>query len=475
MKKPQKHIPIFKKNFAQKMRFPLLVFTVLASSLFFIITSMIALYDRHFTNKVYPGIAIDHVSFSGKTKEEIREFFERKNDIFATSLFTFQYDDMIATATGKQLGLGFNANLIAEQAVSIGKSGNIFADMFNKGRAWFGEINLPASFTVDARLLEGQLAPIAETITIAPIDAVFEMKDNRVVNFRPSSDGRAIDIEETEAMILTRIPEILAGNAFAFEIALPVVKRKPAISLEDANSLGVKAHVGRGISHFAGSIPNRMHNIALAASRIDGIIVPTDNVFSFNDAVGDVSKLTGYKEAYIIKDGRTILGDGGGVCQVSTTLFRAVLAAGMPVVERHPHSYRVSYYEQDSSPGLDATVYSPTYDLKFKNDTGASMLIEAYADLTNATLIFDFYGTSDERKVTLSQPSIVNHIPAPEDRYQDDPTLPKGAVKQVDFKAAGATVVFSRTVEKNGNVLAAETFRSDYRPWQAVFLRGTME
>src|SRR5581483_10285430 len=101
-----------------------------------------------------------------------------------------------------------------------------------------------------------------------------------------------------------------------------------------------------------------------------------------------------------------VLGDGGGICQVSTTLFRAILSAGLPIVERHAHAYGVHYYEEDSEPGIDATVYTPTVDLKFKNDTGHYLLIQSTVDLEQLRLTYNIYGTKDDRQVTLTTPVI---------------------------------------------------------------------
>ena len=168
-----------------------------------------------------------------------------------------------------------------------------------------------------------------------------------------------------------------------------------------------------------------------------------------------------------------MLGNGGGTCQVSTTLFRAALREGLPIVERHAHAYRVGYYEQDSAPGIDATVYVPSVDFKFKNDTGHHILIQSILDPEELRLTFMIYGTSDGRISEVTTPVITNQSPAPETKFEDDPTLPVGTVKQVDFAAAGANTVFTRTVTRDGKVIIADTFKSNYRPWQAVFLRGT--
>jgi len=256
---------------------------------------------------------------------------------------------------------------------------------------------------------------------------------------------------------------------------IPLLTLHPKITTEQANNLGIKELIGTGTSLFQHSIPSRIYNVNLAASRINGVVVAPNEEFSFAKALGDVSAYTGYQQAYVISGGKTVLGDGGGVCQVSTTLFRAILDAGLPVTERHAHDYRVGYYEEDGPPGIDATVYVPSVDLKFKNDSGHSILIQTIIDPDELRLTFYLYGVKDGRQVAMTTPVVTNEVPAPPTLYQDDPTLPKGTTKQVDFSANGATVKFSRTVTKNGKQIINETYVSNYRPWQAIFLRGTKE
>jgi len=196
-------------------------------------------------------------------------------------------------------------------------------------------------------------------------------------------------------------------------------------------------------------------------------------IFSFNKSLGDVSADTGFEQAYIIKEGRTVLGDGGGVCQVSTTFFRAALNAGLPILERHAHAYRVHYYEDDLGPGIDATVFDSTADLKIQNNTPAYLLIQSSVDLKKKKLTFEIYGTSDNRQVEMSKVRVWDQVPPPPDLYQDDPTLPAGTIKQVDWKAWGAKASFSYKVARGEEILTEKTFTSNYRPWQAIYLRGT--
>jgi vancomycin resistance protein YoaR len=149
------------------------------------------------------------------------------------------------------------------------------------------------------------------------------------------------------------------------------------------------------------------------------------------------------------------------------------LDSGLPIIERNPHSYRVSYYEQDSGPGIDATVYSPYVDLKFKNNTPNHLLIQTDINTSSYFLSFEIYGTPDGRKVTMTDPVILSSTPPPEDKYVDDPSLPQGEIEQIEHKAWGAKVSFDYKVIKDNFVIYEKTFYSNYRPWQAVYLRGT--
>ena len=168
-----------------------------------------------------------------------------------------------------------------------------------------------------------------------------------------------------------------------------------------------------------------------------------------------------------------MLGDGGGVCQVSTTVFRAALNAGLTITERKAHAYRVGYYEQDSKPGIDATVYNPTADLKFLNDTENHILIQTKVDTKNMNMSVQIYGTKDDRVASISVPKISSQTPPPATLYVDDPTLPLGQMKQIDWSAWGAKVSFNYKVTKGDETLFEKTFYSNYQPWRAVYLKGT--
>ena len=247
-----------------------------------------------------------------------------------------------------------------------------------------------------------------------------------------------------------------------------------------AQTLGITELVSTGITYFLGSSAERIQNIQTAASRFHGLLVAPGEVFSMGNTLGDISLENGYAEALIIYDNRTIKGVGGGVCQVSTTLFRTVFLGGFPVVERHPHAYRVGYYEQLSSgahdgklAGLDATVYVPLVDFKFTNDTPYWLLMETYVNVAARRLTWKFYSTNDGRSVEWNTTGPTNVIPAPEPLFQENPELGVNEIKQVDWSADGAIVNVNRTVFKNGQIYFEDKFYTSYSPWQAICEYGS--
>jgi len=208
------------------------------------------------------------------------------------------------------------------------------------------------------------------------------------------------------------------------------------------------------------------------------LLVAPGETFSMASALGDVSLDADYAEALIIFGDRTIQGVGGGVCQVSTTLFRTVFFGGFPIEERYAHAYRVGYYEQtanshdQSLAGLDATVFAPVVDFKFTNDTPYWLLMETYVSASNGTLTWKFYSTSDGRTVEWQTSGPINIVEPPEPLYEENSELSKGTIKQVDWAADGSDVRVSRTVLRDGNVISDDVFATHYLPWRAVYQYG---
>jgi len=447
---------------------------ILATFLF--ISFAFFIYKKANTNLVYPGITINNINVEKYTQKEVEELFIKKNESIENTQFTFLLDSMAATISAKDLKFGYDENLIAKQAISLGRSDDFLSNLSIVFQTYFYGLNLEPSYHYSEDMLNKTLAPFVKAVNKEPVDALFNFQNGKVLAFKPSEEGKAVDVEKVKEELASHFEIILLKQKpQAIIIPISVKILEPKISTDKVNNMGIKELIGTGTSLFQHSIPSRIYNITLASSRINGALIAPNETFSFAKTLGDVSAFTGYKQAYIIQNGKTILGDGGGVCQVSTTFFRALLNAGLPITERHAHAYRVGYYEQDSLPGLDATVYVPSVDLKFKNDTNNYILVQTQINPEIQQLSVFLYGTKDGRSVLLTQPIIASRVPAPPDLYQDDPTLAKGIVKQIDFSAEGSKVFFTREVMKDGKKIISETFFSNYAPWQSIFLRGTKE
>jgi vancomycin resistance protein YoaR len=285
--------------------------------------------------------------------------------------------------------------------------------------------------------------------------------------------GRYMDVDASLQNILDKVS--------AGEHALSLVIQQTQPSAPDditADKLGITENIISYTSYFRGSSGERIQNIATASAQYHGVLVAPGETFSMASNLGDVSLDNGYAEALIIFGDRTIKGVGGGVCQVSTTLFRTVFFAGFPVVERYAHAYRVGYYEQtagghdQSLAGLDATVFAPVVDFKFTNDTPYWLLMETYVSASNGTLTWKFYSTSDGRAVDWQTSGPLNIVEPPEPLYEENPELSKGTIKQVDWAADGSDVRVVRTVTRDGAVLSEDIFTTHYLAWQAVYQYG---
>lgn len=444
---------------------------------FFFVSFIYITYQTNHTNLVYDGVFVNNIDFGGKSKDEVRIYFAKKRKDIKKTSFTLTSKNEIATVSGTQIDFSYDEDLIAQQAFSIGRSKDALSNMSMMLQAYISGVHLPpAVHYKEDQLNKLLITPLVKKLDVDPVEGLFKFENNRVVAFKLSHDGQRVDEIKLKEKITSTMQSIaISEKPKKVTINIPLNIIKPKIATDQINNLGIKELIAEGTSLFQHSIENRIYNVNLAAFRINGILIKPGETFSFAKAVGDISSLTGYKQAYVIQNGKTVLGDGGGVCQVSTTLFRAAINAGLPIVERNQHAYRVGYYEEDSPPGIDAAVYVPSVDLKFKNDTAHAILIQTVIDLNELRLTFQLFGTKDDREIVINKPVILSQSAAPPAEYQDDPNLPKGQIKQIDFAAGAMNVYFTRTVKKDGKVIADDKFVSNYRPWKAIYLRGTKE
>ena len=324
------------------------------------------------------------------------------------------------------------------------------------------------------------VAGLAEAPVIAFVRTIAQQVDRLPQDGQVRWDGKALaftkdGIDGLQVDQPAAVRAILEGAARdGREVVLPVQVAPASISATRLSALGIKDLVGTGSSKFAGSPPERANNVKVAAMKLHHQFVAPGTTFSFLEALGPITKEEGYLEGLTIQGDATVPGIGGGVCQVSTTLFRAAFFAGMPIVERHQHVYRVSYYEQDGSPvGFDAAVYDPGVDFRFRNDTGAPLLLDVSIDSASATLVFRLFGETTGRDVKLAA-SRANEKPAPPPATDvADPKLDFGVRKQVEWKATGVDATIRRAVTINGKPGVTDSFVSRYVPWQEKWSIGT--
>lgn len=282
---------------------------------------------------------------------------------------------------------------------------------------------------IDKEKVKSYLETLAPEVNQQPVNARLTIgEDGKVKVFTLSQEGRELKLDESADII----SEKLVKGEKQMNIIVQVAQ--PEVTTDTINNLGIATLIAKGESNFKGSPKNRRHNIKVGTEKFSGILVKPSEEFSFNTILGEVGPEQGYLPELVIKQNKTIPEYGGGLCQVSTTVFRAALNAGLPITERKSHAYVVRYY---GTPGMDATIYPPHPDLRFKNDTPAHILIQP--KLKGDDLTFEFYGTSDGRESKLIGPTVYDR-------------QPNGAMKTVLY----------REIYKDGALLTKDTFRSNY-------------
>lgn len=283
----------------------------------------------------------------------------------------------------------------------------------------------------DPNAIRSYAVLLASKAVREPKNARFGTDENgSLTAIEQSEDGITID----ESTAITTIEEALRTEA---EIAhIPVQTREPEISSSDLETLGIRELIAEGTTNFAGSPKNRIHNIKRALEQYEGLIIRPDEEFSFVKYLGEVDGEHGYLPELVIKYNKTEPEFGGGICQVSSTIFRAAVNAGLKITARKNHAYPVRYYKPY---GMDATIYIPNPDLRFTNNTGKAILV--LSEIKDSTLTFRFYGTKDGRQVEIDGPHILE-------------SNPDGSMK---------TTFSQKVTDASGNTVIDDAFPSSYK------------
>lgn len=316
---------------------------------------------------------------------------------------------------------------------------------------------------------------IAVKLNVAPEPPHLSTEAGRVTGFTPPKVGRAVQEDKLVAMIIGAVTDRTGKDRTGDNLTVPLKTTK--MSLTGLNeTAGITELIGKATTPMTGSPRNRISNIKNGVKFLSGTVIGPGQEFSTLGTLGTIDNTTGYLPELVIKGDRTTPDFGGGLCQVSTTLFRAVMDSALPVTARRNHSYRVSYYEKDGTgkvigPGLDATIYDPDLDFKFRNDTATPILIIGYVIGDKVT--FELYGTKDGRTGHIDGPHLLTETPPGDAKYIQTPDLPPGAKKQVETPHPGGSAVATYSITYPGGRTVSQEFKSTYRRWPAQYLVGT--
>jgi vancomycin resistance protein YoaR len=328
------------------------------------------------------------------------------------------------------------------------------------------------SLEIDQDRLARQVEKLAQVVDSGSVEPRVAFRDGELKIVGDGTTGLRLDQNRAADEIVTAL------RSDNHSLALPVETVNPHITPQTLPELGIRELVAEGRSSFAGSAEYRVTNIKAGAQRMNGVLIAPGEEFSFNTQLGEVDASNGFVEGYAVIGNRTQLEWGGGVCQVSTTVFRAAFWAGLPFTERHAHPFYISWYDDysfpdQSAPGMDATIYTGVLDLKFVNDTGKYLLMETEVDTDAQVLTVRLYGTRPDRVVNVVGPETTNEVAPPAEAvYVTDPTLPAGTIKQTDHARKGMDINVYRVIEANGTKSAPELFFTRFKAWPDVFVRG---
>jgi len=353
------------------------------------------------------------------------------------------------------------------------KRWTIGRDEVGRTLAFERQAGQPAQVTVNPAALNATFERIAKEVDQTAQSARFEWTGSALRTIRDSQDGRAIDLDALRAQVSERL------MADEHAIALPVAITQPAVSTADASKISIQGVIREGRTSFAGATPEKAHNVGLAASRLNGVVVPPGGLFSFNREVGPTTLDAGFRTGWGItlsnSGAKTVPSVAGGICQVATTLFQPVFHAGYAIEERHWHLYWINSYGQPplGMKGLDATVDEDYgLDFQFINTTSDYLLIQSRVD--GSTLVFGLWGVKPSWDVKIDGPVVTNVVAANRETvHENEPTMPAGRTLQVEAAQDGLEAVITRTVTTAGQEPRTLRMRSNYLPARNVVLMGT--
>lgn len=419
------------------------------------------LMSRAWINRFLPGVRIGSTDVSGLTEKEAEAKLALVEQNFLFSPVELILDEGRKWRVSRH-DLGFQLELKSalRSAFLFGRSGPIWKRLYDIWVAYREGYVVPLKSYVDRQKAEEVLSRLAKETISPPVDAALVITENDKVIVKPGKPGQAVDYQAV-------IDALSCVEARGNKIRMRLRRVEPRVRTEDVLKMKIDGLLASYTTYFDASNVNRTYNINVAADAIDNIVLQPGEVFSFNRIVGPRSKEAGYKEALVIVEDQFTPGIGGGVCQVSSTLYNAALLAGLEILERHNHSLPVAYVPL----GRDATVAYGGYDLKFRNNTKGCIWIRTR--VSGGALTVKIFGDMAEKKdITIE--SVVDEVLEPKVIKKEDPNLYVGKMVEERKGVKGYRVrVFAYVKEPNGRIAKRLLSKDLYRPVDQIVRVGT--
>ena len=418
-------------------------------------------FTEEYTNPyMHRGVRIEDIDVSNLSKEDaLKEVKSVTDEMIKNKVVNFTYEDITVPVPLKDFGYKLNLEDAINKAYSYGRSDNLFYNYLDIIKGYIFKKNFVANPDIDDAKREEVILNIGSKIFKKPVDAHPIIKDDGSVTIKDSEIGRYMDINEAKDLINL---DILHED----KIELPVYKTEPKIYSNYYD--GIDKKLGDFETDYSSSIKNRKENIRLAASKFNNMKLNPGDEISFNDVVGEISEKTGFKSATVIVGGEYESGIGGGICQVSTTLYNSLILSDLEITERHNHSRPIHYVDL----GTDAAVARGYKDLKFKNNTNNPILILSEAN--GEKLNFKVLGNGSDRDYEVKIiPQLLGTVSPGVDTIYSD-ALPDGESTVRESGARGYSYKTYKEIIKNGEVVdKKEISKSYYLPKDKVVVVGT--
>ena len=414
-------------------------------------------WNQAWQGRIYPGVKVEGIGLGGLTEQDAEQKLVSTRDELLASKVKLVLGDHVQQVSRRDLGFQLDPVENARLAMMVGRSGPVWKRPQELWQAFYFQVDAPLKVTLDNDRAKSVLQTFAKDLYNPPQNAQLVVNDAYQVKIIESRPGKVLALDASV--------KALAQDTYPFDevVDLPLVDQQPQVTTQDVLGMKVTGLLASYTTYFDTSNVNRTYNVNVAADALDNSLVKPGQVFSFNQVVGPRSEETGYKEALVIEQNKFTPGIGGGVCQVSSTLYNSVLLAGLQIVERSNHSLPVTYVPL----GRDATVAYGFYDLRFCNNTGGYLYIKTRAG--GGVLTIAILGNTAEKK-NVDLETDVDKVLDFKVVTENDPALYQGKTLVETEGVKGYQVRAYRVINGVRTLLSDDT----YAPMDEIVHVGTM-